>query len=97
MHVGMRSTQATKFLLEKLKASGQLKKLNEDGKTVLNILKDRKVLQSEGFAGFICLQIWTKWLVLLKTVEKLQEGLIIELSNHKLTVACYIASTEASK
>jgi hypothetical protein len=35
-----------------------------------------------------------QWLVLLKTVEKLQAGLINDLSNHKLfTEACYIAST----
>jgi hypothetical protein len=40
----------------------------------------------------------SQWLVLLKTVEKLQAALINELSNHKLiTEACYIASTKASK
>jgi len=61
-----------------------LKKLSEDGKTMLNILKDRKVLHSEGFAEFIWLRMCTKWLDLLKMVDKLEARLINELSNHKL-------------
>jgi hypothetical protein len=39
-----------------------------------------------------------QWLVLLKTVEKLQAGLINELSNNKLlTEASYIDSTKANR